>query len=107
MKKQPKPKNKKLLSLKSGTAISSPHKKTLSQANKIFETLWNIEKNAHVETTINATGKRLRYLERNYNLDNPEQVKRFIATKQCSNANKECLTSTHKPCARAIYLTIT
>jgi len=54
-----------------------------------------MKKNAYADTTIQATGKRLRHLERNCNLDNPEQVKGFIATKQCSNAYKETLTEAY------------
>ena len=48
-----------------------------------------MKKNGYENTTIKATGKRLRDLERNCNLGNPEQVKGFISTKQCSNAYKE------------------
>ncbi len=40
-----------------------------------------MKKNAYTDTTIKATGKRLRHLERNCNLENPEQVKVFIARK--------------------------
>jgi integrase len=54
-----------------------------------------MKKNAYADTTIKATGKRLKHLERNCNLDKPEQVKGFIANKQCSNAYKETLTETY------------
>ncbi|GEM_PF-6457920 len=54
-----------------------------------------MKKNAYADTTIKATGKRLKHLERNCNLENPEQVKGFIANKQCSNAYKETLTETY------------
>jgi len=32
------------------------------------------EKNAHADTTIKATGKKVRHLELDTNLNNPEQV---------------------------------
>lgn len=54
-----------------------------------------MRKNAYEETTIKATGKRLRHLERHSNLNIPEQVKGFIATKQCSNGHKESLTEAY------------
>jgi integrase len=54
-----------------------------------------MKKNAYADTTIKATAKRLRHLELNTNLNNPEQVKGFIATKQCGNGYKECLTETY------------
>jgi hypothetical protein len=54
-----------------------------------------MKKNAYAYTTIKATGKRLKHIERNCNLDKPEQVKGFIATKQRSNAYKESLTEAY------------
>jgi integrase len=54
-----------------------------------------MRKNAYEETTIKATGKRLRHLERHCNLNSPEQVKGFIATKQCSNGHKESLAEAY------------
>jgi hypothetical protein len=54
-----------------------------------------MKKNAYADTTIKATAKRLKHLERNCNLDRPEQIKGFIATKECSNAYKETLTEAY------------
>jgi len=54
-----------------------------------------MKKNAYEETTIKATGKRLKHLKRNCNLNNPEQVKGFIANKQCSNGHKESLAEAY------------
>jgi hypothetical protein len=48
-----------------------------------------MKKNAYADTTIKATRKRLKHLKRNCDLNNPEQIKDFIANKQCSNAYKE------------------
>ena len=50
-----------------------------------------MKKNGYADTTIEATGKRLRILQRNCNLQDPEDVKGHIANKQCSNAYKESL----------------
>ena len=50
-----------------------------------------MKKNGYADTTIKEAGKRLRHLQRNCNLHDPEQVKGFIANKQCSNGHKESL----------------
>lgn len=54
-----------------------------------------MKKNAFADTTIEATGKRLRHLQKNCNLKKPEEVKGYIANKQCSNAYKESLIETY------------
>ena len=54
-----------------------------------------MKKNAYADTTIKATGKRLKHLKLNTNLNNPEQVKGYIATKQCSFGYKESLAETY------------
>jgi integrase len=64
-----------------------------------------MKKNAYVDTTIKATGKRLRHLELNTNLNNPEQVKGFIANKQCSNFFKETLTEAYNHYCQANEIT--
>ena len=50
-----------------------------------------MKKNGYADTTIKAAVKRLRHLQRNCNLQEPEQVKGFIANKRCGNAHKESL----------------
>jgi integrase len=50
-----------------------------------------MKKNAYAESTIIYTAKRLRHLAKNCNLENPEDVKAFIAQKNCTPAYKECL----------------
>jgi len=50
-----------------------------------------MKKEAYADSTIEYTGKRLRHLERNSNLADPESVKAFIAQKNCTNAYKESL----------------
>jgi len=54
-----------------------------------------MKKNGYADTTIKATGKRLRHLQNNCNLQDPEDVKGYIANKQCSNAYKETLIETY------------
>jgi hypothetical protein len=51
--------------------------------------------NAYEQTTIKQTLKRLRYLTVNCNTSEPEEVKKFISEKQCSNACKECLIESY------------
>jgi hypothetical protein len=62
-----------------------------SPNNKIFATLWYMKREAYAESYINAVGKRLRHLAKYTSLDNPEMVKDYIASKQCSPAFKETL----------------
>jgi len=54
-----------------------------------------MKKNAYADTTIKATGKRLRSLQRNCNLKDPENVKAYIANKKCSSGFKETLVETY------------
>jgi hypothetical protein len=56
--------------------------------------LW-MKKNAYEETTIKATAKRLKHLQKNCLLADPESVKTFIANKKCGNAFKESLTEAY------------
>jgi len=54
-----------------------------------------MKKNAYADSTIKATAKRLKSLQRNCNLKDPEDVKGYIADKKCSNAYKETLIETY------------
>jgi integrase len=63
-----------------------------------------MKKNAYADSTIKATGKRLRHLERNCNLKDPEAVKGYIANKQCSNANKEALIEAYDKVMKSLNL---
>jgi len=56
--------------------------------------LW-MKRNAYADSTIKATIKRLKHLQRNCLLADPEGIKTFIANKQCSNAYKESLIETY------------
>jgi len=60
-----------------------------------------MKKNGYAETTVKATGKRLRHLQRNCNLRDPEDVKGYIANKKCSNAHKESLIEAYDKVMRS------
>ncbi|NWG11178.1 site-specific integrase [Candidatus Bathyarchaeota archaeon] len=54
-----------------------------------------MKKQGYAESTIVATGKRLRNLSRHCDLTSPESVRAFIADKQCSNGFKESLVEAY------------
>jgi integrase len=54
-----------------------------------------MKKQAYEETTIKATAKRLKYLQKNCPLADPESIKLFVANKKCSNVFKESLIETY------------
>jgi integrase len=56
--------------------------------------LW-MKKQAYEETTIKATAKRLKHLQKNCHLADPESIKLFVANKKCSNAFKVSLIETY------------
>lgn len=64
-----------------------------------------MKKEAYADTTIGAVGKRLQHLAKNCNLDNPEDVKGFIANKNCSMAFKESLVEAYDCYCRANGIT--
>jgi len=95
-----------------GTATSSPYKNTTSppknasspkiaSANIINVILW-MKKQAYEETTIKATAKRLKHLQKNCLLADPESVKLFVANKKCSNGFKESLIEAYDIYMRSI-----
>ncbi len=69
--------------------ISTPPQRT-GKMNIANTMLWMM-KNAYEKTTIKKIGKLLRHLERNCNTSNPEEVKLYIAKKECSNGHKQNL----------------
>jgi hypothetical protein len=69
--------------------ISTPLQET--QKMNIANTMLWMMKNAYEQTTIKKIGKLLRHLERNCNASNPEEVKLYIAKKECSNGHKQNL----------------
>jgi len=66
--------------------------------------LW-MKSNAYEPTTIKRVGKELRHLQRNCNISNPEQVRTYIASKQCSNARKENLIESYAMVIKSLKLT--
>jgi len=57
---------------------------------RIFKTLWTLKKNGYSEDTLKAKGHRLRYLAKHVNLDDPEVVKGYIASRpDWSNSYKQ------------------
>ncbi|MEM2105128.1 MAG: site-specific integrase [Candidatus Bathyarchaeia archaeon] len=84
----------------SGTATSSPADKTASQSNmNIANVIIWMRKQAYEDSTTRKVAKILRHLKRNCNTADPEEVKLYIANKQCSNGRKQNLIE-----AYAIYL---
>ena len=61
------------------------------QSEKIFNMLWEMKKDGYAESTIKVTGKRLRMVAKTVDLDNPDDVKGYIANKNSSNGYKEAL----------------
>jgi integrase len=57
---------------------------------RIFKTLWTLKKEGQSEDTLRAKGDRLRYLAKHVDLDDPEAVKGYIASRSdWSNAYKQ------------------
>ncbi len=50
---------------------------------------------AFADSTVRAVGKRLRHLSKYAGLNNPDQVKDFIASKTCGNGFKESLAEAY------------
>lgn len=59
--------------------------------SKVFHTLWELKKEGYADTSIKTTNTRLRYLAKHCDLDNPESVKSYIASKECTMAYKQGL----------------
>ncbi len=66
--------------------------------------LWML-KNAYEQTTVKRVAKELRHLERNCNASNLEEVKLYIAKKNCSNARKENLIESYAIAVKSLELT--
>jgi integrase len=81
-----------------GTATSSPVNETSSptfEDSALVNVLWWMKKQGYAESTIEATGKRLRNLKKNCDLNDPESVKGYVANKKCTNGFKETLIETY------------
>jgi hypothetical protein len=69
---------------------SSPTPRTRHKPTEfsIFEVLLHLKKKGYSESTLVGIGRKLRHLLRHVNLEDPEQVKRFISEKDWSNGYK-------------------
>ena len=88
-----------------GTATSSPETKTPSPSIEVCDipnVLWWMKKNGYAESTIEATGKRLRNLQRHCDLTDPESVKGYVANVECTNGFKETLIETYDLLVRSV-----
>src|SRR4030042_3508337 len=63
--------------------------------------LW-MKKEAYEDTTIKATAKRLKHLQKNSRLADPECIKTFVVNKKCSKDFKKCLIETYDIFMRSI-----
>ena len=88
---------KKLLRLKAGSNPargSTTEPKTFFKT-KIFNTLWELKKDGYAEQTIKFTGNRLKMLAKSVNLDEPEEIKEYLARKQGKNSYKEAIADAY------------
>ena len=57
----------------------------------LFAVVYHLKKQGRKETTLVAISRKLRYLARNVDLNQPEKVKEFIANLNCSDGHKDNL----------------
>ena len=67
--------------------IITPNKTKIG--NNILNVLISLENNGKSKSTIQCTDKILTYISRKADLENPEEVKHYIAQKQCSKSYKK------------------
>ncbi len=58
--------------------------------------MWDLKKNGYAEKTIEGYSKKLKHLDGNTDLDNPETVKIYLATLKVSNTYKEALVNSYQ-----------
>jgi hypothetical protein len=56
-----------------------------------FAVVQNLKKLGRKESTLICIARKLRYLARNVDLNQPEKVKEYIANLQCSDGHKDNL----------------
>jgi hypothetical protein len=56
-----------------------------------FAVVWELRKLGKKESTLVAFSRKLRYLEKHVDLNQPENVKEFIVNLQCSDGHKDNL----------------
>ena len=62
--------------------------------------LLELKKEGRRESTLLSIGRKLRYLEKHCDLDNPEKVKEYVANLQCSDGHKDNLIDIYAQYAR-------
>jgi integrase len=73
-----------------GSNPADPTTRGTGAGARIFRTLWELKKGGQSEDTLKAKGDRLRYLAKHVDLDDPEEVKGFIANRASwSNAYRQ------------------
>ena len=76
------------------------HKIHSLHSDKIFNALWGMKKDRLAETTIKVTDRRLRMMAKAVDLDEPEQVKEYLANKEGKNSYIEGLVDSYERYAR-------
>ncbi|MFP3951617.1 MAG: hypothetical protein ACLFVP_05715 [Candidatus Bathyarchaeia archaeon] len=54
-----------------------------------------MKKNGYAELTIKTTSQRLRHLSKHCDMDEPDSIKSFIATKNCTKFYKQNLVNVY------------
>jgi integrase len=62
--------------------------------------VWELKKQGRKETTLQSISKRLRYLNKKVDLDDPEKVKEYIANLQCTDGYKDNLIDAYSHYAK-------
>jgi len=70
----------------------------------LFACVFDLKKQGRKESTLASISKRLRYLDKNLDLGDPEKVKEFIANLQCSDGYKDNLIDAYS--ARLLQIEI-
>ena len=87
---------------------SNPTDPTSSEPRKfesqIFHTLWELKKAGYAESTIETTSQRLKLLAKHCNLNDPESVRSYIASKDCTMAYKSGLVDCYDRYVRFNHL---
>ena len=71
----------------------------------IFQVAWQLKKQGYSDKTIEGYAKRLKYLEKRIDVDNPEAVKEFIAQMEVSSTYKESMVNAYVHYVRVNGLT--
>jgi len=70
------------------------------ETNTTLNLLLQMTNEGKAPTTVEGVGKRLRIIAKHANLNNPEEVKAFIARHKCSNCFKHLLTTAYAKYAK-------